>query len=308
MTMGDELAFLEEQGVSRALVDGIRAFRAEHPTPTDQAYRVPSPRTHYLGKDVWEQAATALLCGENLLLAGPKATGKNVLAQDLAFAFGRPEWDVSFHIDMDASYMIGADTYADGRVTFRPGPICRCATVGGLGVLDEINMARSEALAVLHATLDHRRIIDVPGYDVIRLHPATRFVATMNVGYAGTRELNEALASRFVVVSMPTLGQEGLESLLRDEFPELTHEAARQLATLFGEIRLKCESGELSEKALDLRGLLSAVRLMRAGLNPQSALRVGIVNKTFDAYERTLVEDVIASRIPKAVRRGRIFE
>ncbi|MFR8736163.1 MAG: hypothetical protein ACLVFA_05725 [Butyricicoccus sp.] len=41
----------------------------------------------------------------------------------------------------------------------------RCARYCGFGVLDEINMAKNEALAVLHATLDFRRSIDVPGYD-----------------------------------------------------------------------------------------------------------------------------------------------
>ena len=55
---------------------------------------------------------------------------------------------------------------------------------------------QSEALAVLHGTLDFRRSIDVPGYERIDLHPATRFIATMNYGYAGTKELNEALVSR----------------------------------------------------------------------------------------------------------------
>ena len=42
-------------------------------------------------------------------------------------------------------------------------------------------MAKSEAMAVLHATLDFRRTIDVPGYDRIDLHPATRFIATMTM-------------------------------------------------------------------------------------------------------------------------------
>ena len=36
----------------------------------------------YIGrKAVWEEALTAILSGENLLLVGPKATGKNVLAE-----------------------------------------------------------------------------------------------------------------------------------------------------------------------------------------------------------------------------------
>ncbi|MEE8717439.1 MAG: AAA family ATPase [Coriobacteriales bacterium] len=313
--MGDEgadastgvLGSLERQGVSGRVIDGIARFRREHPTPEGLAGRVPRTSGRYLGRRVWEQAATALLCGCNLLLCGPKATGKNVLARDLACAFGRPQWDVSFHIDMDASTMIGTDTYADGRVSFRPGPIARCAELGGFGVLDEINMARSEALAVLHATLDFRRTIDVPGYDLIRLDDATRFIATMNVGYAGTRELNDALVSRFVVVDMPALDVDGLRDLLLQEHPDLTPEAAHQLAELFCEIRSKCSAGEISEKALDLRGLIDSVALMRAGLPPVEALEVCLVNKTFDEYERGLVSDVIAARIPRSVKRGRLF-
>ena len=86
--------------------------------------------------------------------------------------------------------------------------------MGGFGVLDEINMEKNESLAVLHATLDFRRIIDVPGYDRITLHPATRFIATMNYGYAGTRELNEALMSRFMVINMPLISQENLDKPL----------------------------------------------------------------------------------------------
>ena len=73
----------------------------------------------------------------------------------------------------------------------------------GLGILDEINMAKNESLAVLHATLDFRHSIDLPGYGQFPLHEATRFIGTMNYGYAGTREVNEALASRFLVLHMP---------------------------------------------------------------------------------------------------------
>ena len=64
-------------------------------------------------------------------------------------------------------------------------------------------MAKNDAVSVLHATLDYRRSIDVPGYDKIELHPAARFIGTMNYGYAGTKELNEALVSRFLVIQMP---------------------------------------------------------------------------------------------------------
>ena len=258
------------------------------------------PRFHYLGKDILEKAICALLCEKNLLLAGPKATGKNVLAENLAWIFGRPCWNVSFHINVDASYLIGTDTFDGEKVVFRPGPVYQCARYGGFGILDEINMAKNEAMAVLHATLDYRRILDVSGYDRIVLHPAARFIGTMNYGYAGTRELNEALGSRFLVLQMPTISEKQLDLLLKTEYSEIGRNMCRQLSAIFYELDAKAESAEISPRAVDLRGLLDAVALMRLVLSPLDACDMGLTNKVFDATERAIIHDVIAARIPKS--------
>ena len=61
------------------------------------------------------------------MLDGPKATGKNVLAQNLAMAFARPQWDISLYINTDASSLIGSDTFENGEVKLRKGPILNCA-------------------------------------------------------------------------------------------------------------------------------------------------------------------------------------
>ena len=221
--------------------------------------------------------------------------------------FGRPEWDISFYLNTDAASLIGTDTFRGGEVCFRSGPITQCAEQGGFGVLDEINMAKNESLAVLHATLDFRRIIDVPGYERITLRPETRFIATMNYGYAGTRELNEALASRFMVINMPIISQDNLQKLLLSQFPKLKESYAEQLSGLFQDIRKKCDSSEISTKALDLRGLLAAINLVENGLPVGQALEMGIVNKSFDPFERQLVADLITARIRQDLRADDLF-
>ena len=289
--------FLLEQGIDKEMLAEVEAFRRQYPAEENQRQRIPVPKFRYYGKEVWIKALSALLAGENLLLVGPKATGKNVLAENLAAVFGRPEWDISFYLNTDAASLIGTDTFKNGEVTLRHGPIFQCAEYGGFGILDEINMAKNESLAVLHATLDFRRIIDVPGYSRIRLAPSARFIATMNYGYAGTRELNEALASRFMVINMPVISGANLEKLLRQQYPALKAEYVSQLTALFEEIRRKCESSEISTKALDLRGLLAAVKLVANGLSMQEALSMAIINKSFDEFERTLVEDIVSARI-----------
>lgn len=301
------LDFLREEGVSGKIISEIESFRSFYKLADEERDRIPVPPYFYYGREIWEQAATALLGGENLLLDGPKATGKNVLAEGLSAAFGRPEWDISFYINTDASSLIGSDTFFDGAVHLRKGPVLRCAELGGFGILDEINMAKNESLAVLHAVLDFRRLIDLPGYSRIPLHEACRFIGTMNYGYAGTREVNEALASRFMVIHMPVISKESLKRLLLSQYPELKEDYALQLAELFDEIRKKCEGGEISARALDLRGLLAGVGMMRRGLSPSQALRLGMINKCFDDYERQLCEDLVTVRFPEGLSGEQVF-
>ena len=209
---------------------------------------------------------------------------------------------------MDAASLIGTDSFENGKVVFREGPVYRCALNGGFGILDEINMAKNEALAVLHSVLDFRRVIDVPGYDRIVLKDETRFIATMNYNYAGTRELNEALSSRFVVIQMPPITQEDLQRLLKKQFPDMLDKYVKQFALLFLDFQKKCENTELSTKALDLRGMLDAIDLMHKGLSVKEALDLGITNKTFDIYEKQLIHDVINAKISSKRLPSEIFQ
>ena len=92
------------------------------------------------------------------------------------------------------------------------------------------------------------------------------------------------------------------------QYPDLKDEYAEQFCTLFGEIRAKCESGEISTKALDLRGLIAAVKLIRNGLTAGQALEMGIVNKSTDDFERQIVADIVAVRISASLGAADVFE
>lgn len=302
------LESLQEQGVSAALLRDIEAFRQKYQVPEALQNRIIRPVLPYYGKETFEMAAYALLQGQNILLTGTKATGKNLLAENLAYVFGRPSWNISFHVNTDSSALIGTDTFRNGEVQLRTGPVYDCAVGGGFGIFDEVNMAKNDAVSVLHAALDYRRILDVPGYEKIVLHDAARFIGTMNYGYAGTRELNEALVSRFMVVEMPSVTEETLTRILTRMFDKFRPEGLTQICGLFLDLQRKADNNEISTKPLDLRGLIGALRTVRAGLAPRQAIRMGIVNKSFDLFERELVEDIVLTRIPESWRTEDIFE
>lgn len=303
-----ELEFLEKQNVSPELIKRAEEFRQAYPVEDEVAGRIIRPSIPFYGKEILEMAIAAILQGQNLLLTGPKATGKNILAENLAYIFNRPSYNVSFHVNTNSGDLIGTDTFEDNEVKLRKGSIYRCAEYGGFGILDEINMAKNDAVSVLHATLDYRRSIDVPGYDKIDLHPAARFIGTMNYGYAGTKELNEALVSRFLVIDMPAQTEETLGFIFKEMFPDAKEKAVEQFVGLFLDLQLKALNSEISTKALDLRGLLAAMRIIKVGLSPALAVQMGVVNKTFDIFEKEIVEDVVRTRIPKEWTREDIYE
>ena len=301
------LEYLRQQKISESLLKDIENFRAAYPVEEAMRVRVPNPPIPFYGKEILEMSIATLLKGENLLLSGGKATGKNILAENLAYIFGRPSYNISFHVNVDSAALIGTDTFIDNEVRLRKGMVTLCAEQGGFAVFDEINMAKNDAVSVLHAALDYRGIIDIPGYDRIELHPATRFIGTMNYGYAGTKELNEALVSRFMVINMPKQDEETVKLILKTYFPEAKEQALDQFVGLFMDLQLKAEHSEISTKSVDIRGMIGALKTIQTGLRPTSAVNMGITNKSFDIFEREIVEDIVMTRIPEDWTRDDVF-
>ncbi|MDO5715312.1 MAG: MoxR family ATPase [Tissierellia bacterium] len=299
--------FLLQQGVDPHLLEEVDQFLTFYKLNEDLKYRIPIPRYRYYGKETWNKAIAGILTGNHILLSGPKATGKNVLSENLAYLFQRPLWTVSLNIHSDPSSLIGSDTFKDGEVQLKPGPVYEAATTGGFAVFDEINMAKNEALSVVHSALDYRRIIDIPGYDRIQLHEATRYIGTMNYGYIGTRDLNEALVSRFLVIDMPTITKEDLTHVIRENSP-LKKEYIPLFVQLFLDLEEKSLNSEISSKSIDLRGLLAAIHLMERGLSITNALEMGLADKSFDSYEKDMVMDVVHTLFSSHMKPGELFD
>ena len=124
----------------------------------------------------------------------------------------------------------------------------------------------------------------------------------MNYGYEGTRDLNEALLSRFVVLKMPPLADDDLSQLIAETYPELKPAFIRDLCRLVADIQRKANANEIARHAMDIRGLFDAVDLVKEGLELKEALNLSLVNKIFDQYEEELVADLIKARFKEPLR------
>ena len=136
----------------------------------------------------------------------------------------------------------------------------------------------------------------MPGYDLIKIHPATRFIATMNEGYEGTRDLNEALLSRFVVLKMPAMAKRDLKQLIEETYPNLKPAFVRDLTFLVADMDKKAAANEIARHAVDIRGLFDALDLVNEGLELKEALAMTLSNKLFDPFEEELLADLFKAR------------
>ena len=82
-------------------------------------------------------------------------------------------------------------------------------------------------------------------------------------------------------------------------YPEMKPVGKAAFAGLYLDLQEKAARAEITTKSLDLRGLFGAIGTISRGLAPYSAVRMGIVNKCFDIFEKEIVEDVARTRIPE---------
>jgi hypothetical protein len=141
-------------------------------------------------------------------LVGEMSVGKNLALKTLAAIFRRPMLRLSCNGFTDDTVLLGNTTLKEGVVEFEPGLPILAAQKGYWIVLDEINATPADALIALHSLLENEDgTINIK--EIGKVVPAEdfRIFATMNANddnnlYAGTKDMNAALESRFTTIYM----------------------------------------------------------------------------------------------------------
>jgi MoxR-like ATPase len=148
---------------------------------------------------------SAILLGHNVMLEGHTGVGKTTLLAEIAHDHGRKLIRVNLNGQTGKEDFVGQWLVRSGEhgseTFFAYGTLVEAMRAGHWLVCDEINAALPEILFVLQSLLDDDRQIRLTEKDgeVIRAHPDFRFFSSMNPSdeYAGTKELNGSLKSRF---------------------------------------------------------------------------------------------------------------
>ncbi|HBH1544337.1 TPA: AAA family ATPase [Clostridioides difficile] len=238
----------------------------------------------------------------HILCSGEKGTGKNIFVETMAWIFQRPLYSISISKETDKFDLLGSksvDTKVDengiskSTIVFEPEVLLEAMEQGGIINVDEINFADPGVTALLHSITDHRQSIEVPGYKQVRAEENFIVIGTMNVGYEGTSDLNEALSDRFVDILFES--NNSIYSILKDSCPCVKQSDLLIADKVYSKLidLIKSIYVDLDESCMSIRGFIHAVKMSEDLESIKEALIVGVANKVRDTEYRENVKEVI---------------
>lgn len=216
------------------------------------------------------------------LLVGETGTGKTSLVRHLASntnnAFVRVNHNGGTSIeDILGRYIINTK----GETEWVDGVLIEAMKKGYWYLADEINAASPEVNFVYHALLDDdaRVVLVEKGHEVVTPHPNFRFFGAMNPpqDYAGTKELNKALLSRFAVVQIDFAPPKTEQKILVSR-TGVDPEVAEKMVKFAAEIRVN-HSKEEMRFVLSTRDLLMWATLFQVYGLFQVSAEMSVLNK-----------------------------
>jgi len=154
------------------------------------------------------------------LFHGPAGTGKTMACKLVCRETGLPLMETINCTENLDEFVLGKYLPEGRDIVFRETQVAKAVREGGAVVFEEINFAKPQYLAFLNSLLDDNGFVRLDNGEVVRRHPLFRFFATMNPGYFGTKELNQALYNRFnAVVELSDLGDGAIGRMLLARVP-----------------------------------------------------------------------------------------
>lgn len=270
------------------------------------------PSTYKMDDLKWRFAVRTVLRGKNMMITGPKGTGKTVLAFTLRDVLNRPFFNIPLGASQDPrSTLIGNVHFKPDVGTFvgESEFIRAIQTPNAIILLDELTRAHPDAWNILMSALDYKqrfiRIDEAPQSPVINVAPGVTFLATANIGsqYTATRTLDAALTDRFIVTEVEYLGREQELELLRDRVAGVNDKILQAITNVAIDLRKDARSQDprLSE-GLSTRSTIEMAELVYDGFSFNEAAELVIYPQYSEAggadSERSFVKQIVQKHIP----------
>ena len=223
----------------------------------------------------------------NVLLVGPKGTGKTSLPREFAAANGRAFFTIHCQLIAERDDWWGSKELSLERGTYfeKAAFLDAVETAGCVILLDEANRTHPENLNALFGFLDHRRKAWVPALKrEAGVASGVVFFVTLNEGYeyVGTNPIDEALRDRMTYAVRMGYVPKKVEKAILTRRTGVDEETAEKLAEFARTVRRNPKLGV----PVSTRHLLGAASLVVEGMALQDAVLFSVVNGMGEEVDR----------------------
>lgn len=195
-----------------------------------------------------------------LWLYGPTGSGKTSVVTEIAGRLNWPVFSITCNSHLESDDLIGRPMVvaAPGQtapsVKFIYGPLARAMKLGGILILNEVDLCDPAQLSGLNDVLEGRPLI-IPqnGGEVIKPHRMFRVVVTANSKgsgdetgqYSGVLVQNIAALDRYSMIEINYLPEKVEQELIAKVVPQIPREISDQMVRVANLIRNSFTKGEI---------------------------------------------------------------
>lgn len=270
------------------------------------------PENYRMDDLKWKFAVRTILRGKNMLVTGPKGTGKTTLVFALAETLGRTLFNIPLGATQDPrSTLIGNTHFKQGEGTYLAESefVRAIQTPNAIILLDELSRAHPDAWNILMPVLDYKqrflRLDEAPGSPTVKVADGVSFISTANIGasYTATRTIDAAVLDRFIVIEVDYLSPEEEMELLKLRIPNMETDPMNRIVQIASDLRKEAKTGDqrLSD-GLSTRSTLEMGELLYDGFSLREACDLVVFPQFSEAggaeSERTIAKQIVQKHLP----------
>ena len=255
--------------------------------------------------DVLKTLAIGIRDNLPVLLIGESGTGKTSAIRYLAMETENGLRRVNLNGGTTADELVGRLLINEKGTYWVDGVLTEAMRNGDWIALDEINAALPEVLFVLQSVMDddgYLVLTEKDDKEIVRKHPNFRLFASCNPpDYAGTKEMNRALLSRFpICINAETPPEKKELEIIEHHLGNAVAQDPLALALIkvANDTRKAKETGK-SDYAINTRDILNTLRIATTGLyDATESLMLAFANK-LDPADRSAMKHMASLQLPR---------